>query len=157
MNIPQQIRQFWRDGGLNKLASRDHTPETSWERIGWWEARRVPYNLIVGCVGLVTCAVTLIAALAAAILFGKDFGLPNPPIFGILIIAFYALAANVCYTGGWICELVIVKLWPREADKFACRSFAVGLIFSVLLTLMPSILIVATGIFDLTKHYHVIR
>src|SRR5260370_11460915 len=67
MNILQHIRQFWGNGGLNKLASRDNLPATFWERIGWWEARRVPYNLIVGCAGMITCAFAVIAALAADI------------------------------------------------------------------------------------------
>jgi hypothetical protein len=157
MNILQQMREFWRSGGLSKLASRDHSPVTSWDRIGWWEARRVPYNLIVGCAGMITCTFAVVAAVAADILFTKDFGLPDPPIFGILIVVLYAVAANVCYTGGWIGELVIWKLWPREADKFASRSFVAGLIFSILLTLIPCALIVVTGLLDLIKHYHLVR
>ena len=153
MNILQQIQEFWQSGGLSKLASRDHSPVTSWDRIGWWEARRVPYNLIVGCAGMITCTFAVVAAVAADILFTKDFG---PPIFGILTVVLYAVAANVCYTGGWIGELVVWELWPREADKFASRSFVAGFIFSILLTLMPGALIVVTGLLDLIKHYRLV-
>ena len=157
MNIAQQIRQFWRDGELNRLASRDHTPKTSWERIGWWEARRVPWNLIVGCAGLVTCTSVFIYAIAADILFGKDIGLPDPPIFGVFMVLFYAIGANVCYTGGWICELLVAKLWPQEADQFARRSFAAGLIFSVFVTLIPGVLMLVMGILGLIKHYRLVQ
>jgi hypothetical protein len=51
---------------------------------------------------MITCTFAVVAAVAADILFTKDFGLPDPPIFGILIVVLYAVAANVCYTGGWI-------------------------------------------------------
>ena len=36
-----------------------------------------------------------------------------------------------------IAEIVVSKLWPQEADRFATLSFSLGLVFSVLLTLTP--------------------
>lgn len=115
-------------------------------------AKGVPYILIVGCAGLCTCTFVALAALASEIIFGRDFGLPDPPIFGIFLILVSAIGANICYTGGWIVELCVAKLWPREADKFATRSFLLGLVLSVLLTLVPCVLVAGFGIFGLVHH-----
>lgn len=76
-----------------------------------------------------------------------DFHLPNPPLFALFGVILYAIAANVCFTGGWLTEIVVRKIWPREADRFATTSFSLGLIFSVLLTLTPGILLGVGGIF----------
>ena len=37
------------------------------EIIKWWEKRRLPYNLIVGATGLLTCVITLIIAAISSI------------------------------------------------------------------------------------------
>ena len=94
----------------------------------------------------------LFTAVAAATLLSVDFGIPNPPGFAIIAVVLYAFMANVCYTGGWIAEIFIRKLWPHEADRFATTSFFLGLVFSVFLTLIPGILVVAGGLFGLTRH-----
>src|SRR5207253_2780038 len=121
---------------------------------GWWELRRIPYNLIVGCVGIVTCVFIATAALASEIVFGKEFGLPDPPIFAVLGVLLYAIAANLCYTGGWIAELLVRKLWPDGTDRFAVWIFSLGVIFSILVTLSPSVLIGVSGVFQLWHHFH---
>jgi hypothetical protein len=95
----------------SNLFRRD-TPVANYkDAIGWWESRRVPYNLVVGIAGTFSG-----------------------------------------YTGGWIAEIFIRKLWPHEADRFATTSFFLGLLFSVFLTLIPGILVVAGGLFGLTHH-----
>jgi len=73
-------------------------------------------------------------------------------MFGLIAIFIYGIMANICYTGGWVAELVGRKFWPREADKVATLSFTIGLAFSVLLTLTPGILIGGAAIFGLLKH-----
>src|SRR5215472_2059949 len=39
------------------LCQRDVPITTARDAIGWWEARRVPFNLIVGSAGIFTCIV----------------------------------------------------------------------------------------------------
>jgi hypothetical protein len=125
--------------------------------MGWWEARRVPFNLIVGTAGILTCTVVGVVALADEILFDGHFGFQDPPIFALVGIFLYALCANVCFTAGWLVELIVRKIWPGEADRFATLSLSLGLIFSVLLTLAPGIVIGAAGIFTLIEHARHIR
>jgi hypothetical protein len=130
-----------------------NTPVTNYkEAIGWWESRRVPYNLIVGIAGIFSGFLALFTPVAASTLLSVDFGIPNPPGFAIVGVVVYATVANICYTGGWIAEIFIRKLWPHEADRFATTSFFLGLLFSVFLTLIPGILVVTGGLFGLAHH-----
>jgi hypothetical protein len=133
---------------------RRHTPICSARAaIGWWEARRIPYNLIVGSAGIVTCIVFAIIGLGSYFFFRSDFGLPGSPLFAVFAIIIYGVLANICYTGGWVAELIIRRAWPEEADQFASRTLLLGLLFSVLLTLTPAIVLVVAGIFGLASHF----
>jgi hypothetical protein len=138
----KQIKGWW-------LFQRDPPLTNAREIIGWWEARRIPYNLIVGCAGMLTCLALLVIAAASFELFHSDFGLPDPPGFAIFGVILYGIGANVCYTGGWITELILCRVFPGEYNRWAALSFFLGLLFSVLLTLLPAILISAVGFFRL--------
>jgi hypothetical protein len=116
--------------------------------IDWWESRRIPFNLIVGAAGVLTCIIVSVVGVGSSILFDKDIA-PDPPLFAIFGVVIYGIMANICYTGGWIAELVVRRIWPYEADRFATLSFSTGLAFSLLLTLAPGIVIGAGGIFGL--------
>jgi len=115
--------------------------------IFWWEKRRIYFNLIVGLTGILTCIVTLAIAWYSENKFGDAIGLPDPPIFALLGILLYGIAANVCYTGGWLFELVAKAIWKDRAKHFGEISFGLGLFFSVIVTLLPMIvfLIVLAG------------
>ena len=113
----------------------------------------MPFNLIVGSAGIITCLVIGVVAAGAEIFFHSEFGMPDPPGFAVIGIILYAIMANVCYTGGWITELFFRRFSPREADRFASTSFFLGVIFSVLLTLAPALLVGAVGAFKLLHHF----
>lgn len=134
------------------LCRREEPIRSAKDAIGWWEARRVTYNLIVGSAGIVSSIVAIIVILGSSFLGNGDFDLPDPPIFAVFGVILYAIAANICFTGGWLTELVVRKIWPHEADRFATLSLSLGLIFSVLLTLTPGILLGVAGIFALLGH-----
>jgi hypothetical protein len=131
------------------LCRRENPVTTAREVIGWWEARRVPFNLIVGSAGILSCIVVSVVGLGSYFLFDSDFGLPGSPLFALFGIVFYGIATNVCFTGGWLAELIVRKVWPIEADRFSTLSLSLGLIFSVLVTLTPGIVIGMGGIFGL--------
>jgi hypothetical protein len=149
---PKQQRGPFARLRSSSLCRRDVAITTRWAAIGWWESRRVPFNLIVGSAGILTIVIVSIVALGTSVLFEGDFGAPNPPMFALVGILIYAIMANVFYTGGWLAELMIRQFWPGEADRFATLSLSLGLVFSVLLTLMPGIVVGAAGIFGLIRH-----
>jgi hypothetical protein len=132
------------------LCRRDNALGGAWQVIGWWEARRVPYNLIVGIAGILSSVVIVVVGLGNYFFFRGDF--PAPEGLTLFAVIFYAIAANLCFAGGWLVELIIRKAWPQEADRFATLIFSLGLIFSVLLTLTPAILVGVMGIFGLVAH-----
>ena len=134
------------------LCSREVPAASAWETIGWWEARRIPFNLIVGGTGIVSCVVVGVVGLGSYFLFNSEFGLPDPPLFALFAVIIYGVMANVLFTGGWVVELVVRKAWPQQADRFATLCFSLGLVFSVLLTLAPAIVIGAGGILGLLGH-----
>jgi hypothetical protein len=106
----------------------------------------------VGIAGILSCVIAGLVILGGYFLFGGDFGLPNPSLFALFSIIIYGILANVCFTGGWLAELAVRRIWPHEADQFATVSFSLGLVFSVLLTLSPAILLGAAAIFNLLGH-----
>lgn len=122
---------FWRQSGA--------AMNRPWDAIAWWELRRIPYNLLLAVLGL--AAVFVIWWIGSRFdLFGQD--VLNPLGFVFAIIA-YGIAANVCYTLGWISEL----LWSRgDTSRTAPmrRSvFRAGVIFSALVTVAPAVLVPA--------------
>jgi len=96
------------------LCRRDGPIAKAWDVVGWWEARRLPFNLIVGSAGIFTCVIVGVIGAASAILFHSDFGMPDPPLFALFGMIIYGVVANVCFTGGWIAELFIRKVWPQR-------------------------------------------
>lgn len=121
-----------------KFFSRAQPTGNVWQVIVWWEARRIPYNLIVGATGIVTCSVFFVIALLSDYFYHSSFPLPDPPVVGILAVIAYGVMANVCYTGGWLAEIFVREIWPGEGDGFGKISFALGLVFSIGLTLLPA-------------------
>jgi hypothetical protein len=101
--------------------------------VAWWERRRPAYNLIVGGTGLVTLAIVrLLFALPPS-------GSAMPPFDRTLLpgIAIYGIAANVCYTLGWMVEGAMHALWGDRVRPAGAVLFRQGLIFAVGVTLLP--------------------
>ena len=102
---------------------------TAAQTIGWWEKRRLPFNLAVGAAGLGTLtAVNIIG------LIGPDGHPFLPPA---IAIAVYAVLANVMYTGGWAAEVALRPLFGRRTPVVGATIFRYGLAFSLVLTLLP--------------------
>ena len=106
--------------------------------LGWWEKRRLPYNLAVGTAGVVGIGVgALFAALPP---FGSIF---IPPWQAVVL---FGLAANVCYTLGPAVELLVEKIWGRGLLPVGPGLYRMGLTFSVGLALLPALVLPAVWI-----------
>jgi len=112
-------------------------PLSRWEIVRWWEARRITYNLLVGIAWTVSLILTVFVG-SMAVKPGDDFEEPMGWIF--FSIAF-AITANVCYTSGWIVDLVRYRGEPNR------KLFRVGLIFSVVLAFLPALWAVCALLF----------
>jgi len=96
--------------------------------IGWWESRRLTYNVFVGCAGLVTLGVIrLISVLPPQMPMNMPWQFP----------IVYGLAANICYSFGWVLEAGAQRLWGDRVRPLGPPLFRQGVAFSVGLTLLP--------------------
>ncbi len=123
-----------------------------WETIIWWEFRRIPYNIIVGLAGIVTSILMLLTALVCEKVIGEPIGMPDPPIILVLGVVLYGIAANICYTLGWVGELMAMKIWSDRIEAFGEAAFTLGTVGSVLLTLMPALLTGAVATVSIVIH-----
>lgn len=105
--------------------------------IHWWERRRPAYNLIVGATGLGTLLYSNILSLLVR---GEWLAAPWQ-----LIVA-YGVAANACYTLGWVIENVVERWLDRPVYGLGPALFRHGLVFSVGLTLFPAVLVTVFAI-----------
>ena len=107
-------------------------PRSAWSVILWWEVRRVPYNLIVGGVGLLS-----LAAFLALIGHCGDVK-PGEDAFEPILLFLTAIAANVCYTAGWVTEISLLRGHPSE-PSIAPRLLRWGLAFSLFVVVLPAV------------------
>lgn len=140
------MRQLPRWLGHTWFFTREPGAQTASQVIAWWELRRVPYNLIVGIVGVGAAVIMVITAVTCEQRGGEPIGLPDPPVLAIFGVLAYGLMANICYTGGWVAELVVRRLRPRANRSFGPLAFGAGLAFSVLITLLQAALTVSLAI-----------
>jgi hypothetical protein len=109
--------------------------------IRWWEARRFFFNCVVGCTGIITCALLIVCAVWAESAVGEPIGLPDGPLLGVFLAFFYGILANIVYTGGWLCELLMrTTMTAERAAEFGVKGFRIGVQFSVFVTLCPAAL-----------------
>ena len=117
---------------FNNLPTRAELPSAG-QIILWWEGRRVFYNVAVGVVGFVSVAALLTIG-------PRVVSEPEPlfsPFFMFLGILIYGIGANICYTAGWIVELLLKKFGAQSTEKFANAAFKAGLGFSCVITSLP--------------------
>jgi hypothetical protein len=109
----------------------------------WWEARRLPYNAIVGTVGLISLGATnLLLALPPD---GHGEGIP---VMGVLVVGFLA---NVCYLLGPIAEVAIEKLGNGRILPTGPALFRMGLTFSTGLVFLPTLIAGFDWIFRIVR------
>jgi hypothetical protein len=114
--------------------------------VTWWEIRRFAYNVIVGATGIATCTICFLVAFISSKLTSQPIGWPDPPLFALIGIVAYGIAANVCYTIGWVAELIIGRFWKNRAGAFGEIAFFIGVLFSIAVTLTPALFAVCASL-----------
>ncbi|MGD0765363.1 MAG: hypothetical protein ABR978_03560 [Dehalococcoidia bacterium] len=93
---------------LGPLARVPQQPRHWYDVIVWWELRRIPFNLIVGIVGM-ACVVLII--------YVDTLPPPLPPKEAdfdyFVATGMGAIVANFLYAVGWVCEIAVRSL-PRQ-------------------------------------------
>ncbi len=115
---------------LFSVPDAQRTPATA---LVWWELRRIPYNILVGVVGIASLAVFLGSIFSANVLGpGEDAVEP-------LALLAAPIAINICYTAGWLGESVLWVFWPDKRQFFGPLLFKLGLGFSLFVVTLPAI------------------
>jgi hypothetical protein len=135
-----------------RLFRRPENFDSPGQLIAWWEKRRIVYNLVVGASGLVTCGTLIsIALLRSPAHVSKDADIGNPFV-GIIVVILYAIMANVCYTAGWVTELIVTKVWGPQRGRYGEIVFSLGFAFSIALTLLPLVAFGPSALFSSRGH-----
>ena len=121
---------------LDHLSKRPDRELGATEVIAWWEFRRIPFNIAVGAAGFAAIVITVCFSVAV----GTECGIPDPPLFAVFAIIGYGILANVCYTAGWVVELLFIRS-SEHRSAFGAKAFRWGVLFSVFITLLPGIVI----------------
>src|SRR5262245_36249315 len=100
--------------------------QIAWDAIRWWELRRIIFNMVLLVVG---SASLWLFYLAAPCMVMDMISLPA--IGGIIL---YGVAANLCYTLGWLTEWAWSQGDTSLTRNARPRLFKLGLVFSVFLT-----------------------
>ena len=103
-------------------------PLSPFQVIGWWERRRLAYNVCVGSAGLLSLGVLVWLHPQRSAM--ADFGL-------VVGVGLYGLAANACYSLGWMADLALRKVLGIRAPDLAPVLLRYGFVFSLGLTLLP--------------------
>jgi hypothetical protein len=108
-----------------------------WDAIIWWEFRRIPFNIIIFVVGILSLGSILLIG-SYFVTPGEDVIEPLAMIFGVIV---YGVIANLAYTLGWVTELLWSWGDTERTESLRRRIFWLGVVFSVGLTLLPAVLI----------------
>lgn len=108
-------------------------PLTTGQVIRWWEIRRLLYNAVLLVVGVAAIA-GMEWLMTKVIPLGEDAIEPMALVLGVVV---YGIMANLCYTLGWVVELLGRKANPAAARQRGQWMFRAGLLFSCVLTSLP--------------------
>jgi hypothetical protein len=110
---------------LTQLFARPDPAATPREVIGWWERRRLYYNLIIFVWAAILICVFILGHRE------DDLLGDSPRIFSGYLLGFQ-LPANIFYTGGWIADLVVKKVLRRPSAWFGPCALGLGIAASLL-------------------------
>jgi hypothetical protein len=124
--------------GVKELFANTSAPPSAGQIIGWWERRRLHYNLLV-------------FATFVVVMIGKRMLLMLPSLRGhfwgassymnvvdgffvslLPVLLLVQIPANIWYTGGWIVELLLTKGLHLPARRFGPWALGFGMAFSAL-------------------------
>jgi len=115
--------------------------------VAWWELRRLPYNMIVGATGVLSLSVFYAVAFGCERSGGVPLGMPEPPLLVIIAAVAYWIVVNAFYTGGWILELLVARVWRVNTPVFGPIAFTLGTAVSLVVTLVPAGLVILLAVF----------
>ena len=110
---------------LDRLLTVDKEDRNTFQIIGWWEMRRILYNLIV-----LICGVISLLVMSAFVDLEPSEDLIEPfAIFG------FGILCNLGYTLGWLTEV-----FNKKGKTYGPGIFKIGLYFTLFWVFLPAVL-----------------
>jgi hypothetical protein len=125
-----------------------HAMQRPWDSIVWWELRRIPYNLLMLVVGVLSLSSILFIG-SYFVRLGEDVIEPLAMVAGAVVFGGFA---NLAYTLGWITELLWSWGDTERTESMRSLIFWMGTAFSVAVTLLPAFLIPLIWVFFGFRH-----
>lgn len=125
------MAKFGAMGGLFKVQEERWS---RWSILLWWEARRPVYNAIM--VGAILLSLGLLCFFIGEI--GSREARQQP--FESIAVFFGFIAMNVCYTAGWVVEIIATAGLPQRCPDTAPAFLRAGLAFSLFIVFAPTAL-----------------
>jgi hypothetical protein len=101
---------------LRRLFDVPPEPRSAGKIILWWEFRRLAYWAFIGVAGFSGMALLIFASRDAPA--GEEGFEPFLPMLAGIF------GSNICYTGGWMAELVARKIWREKVTFFGPVALA---------------------------------
>lgn len=119
---------------LHRIFVPPERERSAWEVIVWWESRRILYNVLIAVVGGTNLVLFLF--------FSSRPGMLPPGEDAVEPLAVFAapIFANICYTAGWIAELVLRGLFRARAQQAGFWLLTLGVAFSLVVTAIPTLI-----------------
>ena len=119
-------------GIIGRLFKPVEEPKTVWAVLCWWELRRIPYNVLLVCVGLPCYLLLLLIAGAPGLIE------PGEDIVEPMIIIVAPVLFNIAYTFGWLAEIFLVLAWRDRSVLVGPILFKLGVSFTVICIALPT-------------------
>lgn len=121
-------------GAIARLFKPLEEPKSVLGILFWWELRRIPYNILLLCVGL-PCYLLLL-------LFAGVPGLiePGEDIVEPMLIFVAPILFNIAYTSGWFAEIFLLVAWREHSVMVGPTLFKLGISFTVFCIVAPTII-----------------
>ena len=110
---------------LNPLLSIQNEQRNVFQIIGWWELRRILYNIIVLACGLISMS---IMSSLVTLQPGEDLQEP-------IAIMGFAILCNLGYSLGWLTEI-----FKKKSATYGPKMFKMGLYFTLFFVFLPAAL-----------------
>lgn len=113
--------------------------------VGWWEIRRIPYNILIGLFGLVCLLIFYLFIQSSGHLqVGEDAVEPTALFIAPILI-------NFAYTAGWVIELISRGLFREQSRLIGPTLLKAGIVFSMFMVSLPAGIWGGIYLWDKTK------
>ena len=107
---------------------------TALQIISWWEIRRIPFNILVGTVGVISM-VLLFVFVDSSVTAQSGEDIVEP--LAVLIAPF---GINFAYTFGWLGEIALSRIWKVVDPELGAKLLRFGTALTLFLITLPSLI-----------------